>query len=61
MSTSLDCLGRLKRHNVYMRIGGNREISPFFCPTSWNTSPLFTTFLQNYLEKTKTLLTFASE
>lgn len=59
MSHSSDCLGRLKRHNVYMRIGGNREISPFFCPTSWDTLPFFATFSQKVLVISKTFPNFA--
>lgn len=44
---------------LFRVFGGSREIFPVFCPTSWDTLPLFANFLEKYLAVPKTLLTFA--
>ena len=39
--------------------GGNREVSPFFCPITWDTLPLFANFFAENLAVPKTMLIFA--
>lgn len=43
----------------HYRLGGNREVSPFFCPTSWDTLLFFATFFEKVLVISKTFSTFA--
>lgn len=60
MSHSLNCLGRHKCRYHKCVFGGNREVSPFFCPTSWDTLTFFATFSQKVLVVSKTFPNFAN-